>query len=101
MPSKRFASKIQGAVLELRVLCVEIIEEIVEILCNLGFLVPQIFKRICRAEASADWLVDEHYVGFVVPRVVVVRKMSSFFDGCTGVVFPIVRTIFRVKTQHT
>ena len=101
MPSKRFASEIQGAAMELRVLCVEIIEKIVKILRNLRFLVPQIFKRICRAEASANWLVNKHYVGFVVPRVVVIRKMSSFFDRCIRVVFPIVRPVFRVSTKHT
>lgn len=76
-------------------------QEMVEVQCNLGFLVPVVFNRICRAEASADWLVNEQNVGFVVPRVVVVLEGSSLFHGRTGVVFPIVRAIFCVKTQHT
>jgi len=101
MPSKRFASQVHGEVLELVVFWVKIMQKMVEVQCNLRFLVAVVFNRICRAEASSDWLVNEQNVSYIVPRVVVVLKGRSLFHGRTGVVFPIVRSIFCVKTQHT
>lgn len=94
-----FSSQIELSVSELRVLVVEVNEEVVEVDCHLVLSHSVVPDGVSKTEASSKRLINEHYMGIVVPSELVFGEDSSVLD-ITSVIFEIIRTHLCVHTDH-
>ena len=94
-----FSRQVDLAPLKLWVLCHEVVEEIIEILCDSIFSPAKRSELIDKAEASAEWLVDVHDICNVVPTLLIALESERLLGVPLAVLVP-VWTILCVEAEH-